>query len=199
MDRIRIRSERAALEITTQPSKMTIQTARPKFSVRNVRPVMRVNREAPTFKVNWMEVRSSQSGISPPIRYSKENASRGQQLLMEGVGRIAQEGDKMSRVDLQQTIPRIIRQRYMSKMPELNIKSVPETPAKIEWSEGHMQIEWEDYTMELDWDMGSSPVIDVEPYVVEIKLRNHPSVKIWVERDDAGQLVSHMEESEPAQ
>ena len=197
MDRIRIRSERAVLEITSQPTQMNIQTHRPSFHVRNVKPVMRVSRKMPSFKVNWMEVRASQSGISPAIRHTKETATKAQQMVMEGIARVAQEGDKMTRIDLNQTIPRIIRQRYLSKLPELNIKTVPDPPAKIEWEEGHMKIEWEDYTLELDWDTQPSPVIQVEPHVVEIRLRNHPSIKIWVERDQStGELRSVVEGSE---
>lgn len=182
MDTTGISNGRPYLEITTRAAKLHIYNKRPTFRIRRVKPVMRVEKKAPTFKVNWLNVRA-QTGRASALRMAEQQNDEAYKKTMEAIARISQKGDRLMQIQNKgNEFARISRERMREVIPDINIGLMPPQTLQMEWDIGYFRIEWSEHAMEIEWDVDTSPDIYVEPYVVEVRVRNHPPVRIKVNR-----------------
>ncbi|MDL2289328.1 DUF6470 family protein [Clostridia bacterium OttesenSCG-928-F22] len=184
MDTISIKTTKPVMEIRSEPARLHISNNRPVFRMKNVMPIMRVHRKDPKFRVMWDEVKKKAIPRSP-LKYNRDYASRAEMKAMEAIGIIASQYDRLAHIENgpAASIPVVIKDRVQPEQPETNFGLIPSEKARIEWEEGEIVIEWTNGDLEIEWDMSGGPTIEVEPHVVEVRIRNHPSVKITVNRD----------------
>lgn len=181
MNVLSIHTERAQLEIHTVPAKVTISNTRPSFVINRTRPEMHVVRQMPQFNVEWEEVpgastqtaavqlsRQFGGGVSKPSRDSQTESTEALKTILSGnaLGEIVEKNNTLA------------------KPPEVNKRPVPEKRASIEWETGIFDVQWTKPRVDIEWDIGDGPVIEVEPYYVEIHLKNQPSVVIRVNKEN---------------
>ncbi len=177
MDAVRVQSERPVLEITTHNAKLHITHSKPRMRIRTKRPTMHIERQQPTFKMNWADVQKQIKG-NLGTGFSPEYKSRMRQKTLEAIGKLSVMGDKMAHTETGQTIPIILKDEFLHKpMPEVQLQSLDPATPKVEWNEGHFSIEWSDYVLEIEWEEADAPEIQVEPYSVEVRIRNEPVVR----------------------
>lgn len=180
MNVLSIHTERAQLEIHTEPAKVTISNARPTFVINRTRPEMRVVRQMPQFNIEYEEVPGTGaqlealqlsrhlSGMSTPAADSQTESTEALKTILSGkaLGEI------------------VSKSNTLAKPQEVNRRRVAERRANIEWETGVFEVQWTTPSIEIEWDMGGGPVIEVEPYYVEIRLKNQPSVVIKVNNEN---------------
>ncbi|MGI6176580.1 MAG: DUF6470 family protein [Christensenellales bacterium] len=191
MNRISIQTIRPELEIHTTPAKMNIVSRKPALRIRNVRPVMRVRYKSPTFKVTNRQRINTQMGIRSVLQEQSAYTDKAWQETMTAIADIVHMYDRMKNPQNGETIPIIMRDRSMQKTKpaDVNVGLTPEEKAKLEWTSGEMVIEWEKGEMIIEWEGPMGPQIEIEPHVVEVRIRNRPSVKVTVSKQHRKQDV----------
>lgn len=177
-----IQTERPELEIRTQRAQINLTQPKPKMRISSTPAKMRVQRRAPTFKVNWKKIRA-QMGQKTSMDVQRGIIDEAAKKANEGIVNISQMGDKLAHTEQGHTVPSVVRDRLratLQKVPELNVKLMPEEKPTLDWDEGYVSIDWTEHTLEIEWDLDGKPHLDYEPYVVEIKLKNRPSMRIKV-------------------
>lgn len=183
MNRIKITTTDARLEITTRRANMVIQQPRPRLTISKQPAAMRLSKKIPQFDRNLAQFQASY-GIKTSGRFSADNAAESKAIGTEFIGQIASEGDQImdSVITGQNAIAEIPAQRIQQEIPDINVKSVPDEPINLDWTDGQFEIEWTDPSMDVDWDISVRAKIDVEAHSVEVKLRQYPEIKITVEQ-----------------
>ncbi len=181
MDTIRIHTEKPVLEIRSTPAKMHITNAKPTMRIRNPRPVMRVRRRAPTFRIVNNKIVKSQTGNPSPEQAMLRYRDRGNQGAHQAIGSTASLYDRLMYAEpYGSNIGVLTKNRMQAELPELNVGAVPKERPQLEWEDGDLVIEWDTSDLVIEWDGNGRPQIEVEPYSVEVRLRNKPSVKIYL-------------------
>lgn len=179
MNVLSIHTERAQLEIHTEPAKVTISNARPTFVVNRTRPEMRVIRQMPQFDIEWEELpgTGSQSATLQLSRQFGAAAGNAQDTQTESTEALKTILGGNALGDI------VKRSNTLAKPQEVKKRLVAEKRASIEWDQGVFEVQWTKPGIDIEWNMGQGTVIDVEPYYVEIRLKQQPSVVIRVNRE----------------
>lgn len=182
MNVLSIHTERAQLEIHTEPAKVTISNARPTFVINRTRPEMRVVRQMPQFNIEYEEVPGTgvqleALQLSPHLRgASTPAASKDAQTKSTETLKTILSGKALGEI--------VSKNNTLAKPQEVSRRRVAEKRASIEWETGVFEVQWTRPSIEIEWDVGGGPVIEVEPYYVEIRLKNQPSVVIKVNNEN---------------
>lgn len=182
MNVLSIHTERAQLEIHTEPAKVTISNARPTFVINRTRPEMRVVRQMPQFNIEYEEVPGTgvqleALQLSPHLRgASTPAASKDAQTKSTEALKTILSGKALGEI--------VSKNNTLAKPQEVSRRRVAEKRASIEWETGVFEVQWTRPSIEIEWDVGGGPVIEVEPYYVEIRLKNQPSVVIKVNNEN---------------
>lgn len=189
MDTLSITNVRPVLEITRTPAKLNIRTKRPVLKIKHSPAYMYVSRKAPTFKLNWLSVRSG-IGLTPAVQMARHYADEAKQKVMQAVQNIVQNGDYMSHIEADNNpIAKIAEERLLSAGPDINIGLTLPQKEELEWDLGYFRIEWSRHLTEIQWEVDTKPEIYVEPYFIEVRIQNHPEVKIKVSRNSTRNTV----------
>lgn len=183
MDAIKINTSRAELDIKTTPAKLNIEHPKPKMKVTHKRASFRTKRTLPTFKLNWDKARE---GVGLPVGFlhaMQKHAAESGNKTLEAIAAIAQRGDQKANFYTRQSAAaEISRADMRKKIPEVNVRSNQPGLPEVEWENGSLVVEWQNYQLHIEWEI-EKPVVQVEPYSVEIKVRNRPKVTITVDPD----------------
>lgn len=179
MNTLSIHTERATIEITQRPARMTVESRSPAFSVQSDMPRMEIQTVKPTFDVDWSAVHAS-SGMASPMQLNDQFTQESRQKALEGIGSIVERGDTLKNVNDPNAITEVAVSVSVKDTPEFNVGLMPQERARIEWDPGSCTIEWSSPVLQIEWDKEFMPVIQWEPYAVEVQLRNRPSVQIRV-------------------
>lgn len=185
MDATRVQSQRPVLEIKTTNAQMQITHSKPRLRIKQQRPTMKVDRENPTFKISRENVRRQVrrrlgGNVSPEFRRRAELRTYNALKQMSGLSGKKNELAKMSALEQNMAsieLAQIEKAQYETPLEETMHAAEMDSP-QIEWNEGHLSIEWSDYVLEIDWEDIGMPQIDVEPYSVEVSIRNQPVIRL---------------------
>lgn len=177
MNVLSIHTERAQLEIHTEPAKVTISNTMPTFVIKHTKPEMRVVRKMPQFNVEWEEVPGTDSQfevleLSRQFGGSSASATRNSRTDSTEALKTTLSGNALSGI--------VEKSNSLSKPQEINRRRAAKKRANIEWDQNVFEVQWTKPGIEIEWDVGEGPVIEVEPYYVEINLKQRPSVVIRV-------------------
>jgi hypothetical protein len=177
MNVLSIHTERAQLEIHTEPAKVTISNTMPTFVIKQTKPEMRVVRKMPQFNIEWEEVTGTDSQLdalelSRQFGGSSASATRNNRTDSTEALKTTLSGNALSEI--------VEKSNALSKPQEISRRRAVEKRANIKWDENVFEVQWTKPGIEVEWDVGEGPVIEVEPYYVEINLKQKPSVSIRV-------------------
>ena len=179
MNTLSIHTERAAIEITHQPARMTIENRSPSFTMKSDMPQMHITNVKPSFDVNW-DVVNETSGRASTFQLNDQFVQESKQKTLEAIGNIVERGDTLKNINDPNAFSEVAVSLSVKDMPELNVGLMPQERARIEWDPGSCTIEWSSPVLQIEWDKEFMPVIQWEPYAVEVRLSNRPSVQIRV-------------------
>ena len=181
MNVLSIHTERAQLEIHSEPAKVTISNSRPTFVINHTKPQMHVVRQMPQFNIEWEEIPGT-GGQAATVQLSRQfgggsasQSSTEQTESAEAIKTILS-GDALGGI--------VKESNTRARPTELKKQLVPQKRASIEWETGVFEVQWTKPSIEIEWDTGNGPTIEVEPYYVEIHLKNQPSVVIRVNHEN---------------
>jgi len=181
MHRIDIEKQPAQIGVRTTHAKLKVDTQRPpQMKVSADMPEMKQERKQPAFSVDWQRVRA-ESGLAGPGVLSRQSAVEAQQQVLDFTGQSAQDGNYVSRADIGgNRVAELEKQRNFEPMKEVNLGSIPKNLPDVTWEPGFININWSNTQMRVEWDSEYMPTFSVEPYTVEIFLREKPYIKITV-------------------
>lgn len=181
MDVVRVQETRPVLDITVHRAKLHITNSIPRMHIRTKRPVMKVNQEGATFKISRAEVRrqvNKQLNASGKAHISPEHRARAEQRALQALNRLSTNEHSGAVSQVSDSLPVIVAEAVAS-VSQSSMEDLTQPPASpsIEWDTGHISIEWSDYVLEIEWDDIDGPQIEVEPYSIEVNIRNQPVVR----------------------
>lgn len=182
MDAVRVPATRPVVDITMQHAKLHITNSFPRVRIRAERPMMKVHREAVSFKISRSEVRrqvNRQLNASGKEKVTPEHRARAEQRVLKALSRLSADSST-GEVQSNNALSAIVAEAVSAEAPQkASIKDLePQQSApSIEWDTGHLSIEWSDCVLEIEWDDMEGPQIDVEPYSIEVNIRNQPIVR----------------------
>lgn len=178
MARLIIERQDAAIEITTRRAQISIQTPSPKMTVKSTAPRMVVRRSLPQVRYNpnpkWQNRGTGVYTAKGMMRYVEPEVYS----LPVAPQNAAQMGNGQVNAAMRRNSVHLALQRSARPSPVQSMQNaVNERRAHMEWDLGSMQIDWEMGGTEINWEIGR-PIIEVEPYAIEIKMRRYPKVMI---------------------
>lgn len=177
MNVLSIHTERAQLEIHTEPAKVTISNTMPTFVIKHTKPEMHIVRKMPQFDIEWEEVPETDSQLealelSRQFGCSSSAAARNSRTDSTEALKATLSGSALSEI--------VEKSNALAKPQEISRQKTTEKRANIEWDTNVFEVQWTKPGIEIEWDVGEGPVIEVEPYYVEITLKQKPSVTVRV-------------------
>ncbi|NHM29966.1 DUF6470 family protein [Neobacillus terrae] len=177
LPQIRLESTNAAIQITTQNAKVEIEQPPADLNIQQPQADMEINRTPSRLTIDQTKARADVDLKSTPQRIS-EAAQKGQQDLLEGIARRAQEGDELMRIE-NGGKPIADQAKKHSFLPEHEFR--------LGWipSIGSVQINYDPGKLDIQWKVNrpvinvqnNKPILNYYPGKVETSLKDYPSIK----------------------
>lgn len=173
------------LNISQQYAKIAISTTRPQLNLETSRPQIEINSQAAK-----LEIRQATGELeidNMPYRYSigikniqdmaRDNAREGMQTALETIARIAQDGDRMARIETKENaIANMAAEANISEPAELTWAPIEKpsisykfNPAQIDYLPGKLDINLRRGTVDANLDRGT----------VDIRIAQYQNVRFW--------------------
>lgn len=170
--------QRPALKIETQPARIEMRQQRAMFKQKRQPAQMQIHRTDPTFTVDRSNSNRALNRM-PILQQIKQFQDQSVQVGLEAIGRIAGEGNRLSRIyDRHQSVAAVVTDR-LAASGNLNMVAVPKPV--LNWEPGHFEIEWKQFEQELQWMTPQKVEIEVQPHQVTIELEHPPEIRIHFE------------------
>lgn len=174
---LNISQQYAKISITTTRADMGLTTTRPRLSIDTEPATVEISQPKGELEIDWDPFRASY-GIKTSSQFARDCAELGRQAVLEGIGRIAEEGDRMAKTKSgEDAIVAMAAESSSPPVPEitwayLEPPSIRYTahPPIFKPTPGHLNIELERGTINMDY----------KPATVDIRMAQYPSIKMWV-------------------
>lgn len=173
------------LNISQQNAKIAISTTRPVLNLQTTRPQIEINSQAAKLEISQakgeLEIDNTAYRYSIGIKnlqdMARDNSEEGRQIVIETIGRIAEDGDRMARIESKENV-------FANMAAEANIKEAPEitwapiqapnirynlTPAQIDYIPGKLDINLRRGSIDAQLERGT----------VNISMAQYQSIKFW--------------------
>lgn len=157
MAKLNIQQGRGELEIKTTPSKMNI--VKDKLEIR----------------IDQTQC-FAEAGLKTNTMLMDEYADLGRQYAMEGIARIAEEGNQLAMPNNTNAIANIAANKT-NKVLDFNIKFIPESKPIIDFVGGDLKINWDIGKVDMKYTP-QKPKIEYVPGELDIYVEQYPSIKI---------------------
>ncbi len=101
-----------------------MQRTPPQLQMERTPPELRIARHAPQVSMDFSEYRRA-VGVRSPVDFAQNNAAEGRATVVEGIGRIAAEGDQLMRIEEGVGFADIAQTRSEPQEAELTLAPVP--------------------------------------------------------------------------
>lgn len=173
------------LNIQQQYAKIAITTTRPQLNLQTSRPQIEIESEPAKLEIH--QGKGELAIDSTPYRYSigfkniqdiaRDNAREGRQTALETIGRIAQEGDRMARIETKENaIANMAAESTIPVPPELIWAPIAKpdinyrfNPAQIDYIPGKLDINLRRGSVDANLDRGT----------VDIRIAQYQNVRFW--------------------
>lgn len=162
---IEMRSKSAQIQMKPQKVDLEFTRDRRGLTIRS-RPIQ--------LNVDTFEARTS---VSPtPAQSIKESAMEGQNAAYEATARLAEEGNMLLDIHLNQNIlGEIAANRFATGMKDFNIKFLPTTGPDISWTPPEFSIQYEMDRLNFDWKV-SNQEFQFIPGDIEVNVKEYNRV-----------------------
>ncbi|MBC8015444.1 MAG: hypothetical protein H7X79_06835 [Sporomusaceae bacterium] len=173
-------------EYAIQKSVLNLQTTIPKIEISTEAATLDIRQSLGQLEIDATPCRYAR-GIKNLADFSRDNAQAGRDAAMEAIGRTAEEGNRLARIESGEnaianmaadtnTVP--IPEVVLAHVPLPDISYTPNTP-KIEVIDGKLDINFERGTVQGDF----------QPGAVNINVAQYPSIKMWTTENKVDTMV----------
>ena len=176
--RIQINSTPALIGIRNQRPVQTMEQPRGEQSIRQTKAEMIVDQELPRVHIDQSQC-FAEVGLKSVMELAYEAAQLGRQAVLEGTARVAQEGDRMARLEDGASARAVLAdlgEGNAYQVLDYNIDLAPKSRPRIEVT-GHLKIDWKLGGVEHHYTPRQA-ITRYEPGKAEIYLRQWPSIEI---------------------
>lgn len=173
------------LNISQKNAQIAINTTRPVLNLQTTRPQIEINSQAAKLEIRQPRGELELDGTA--YRYSiglknlqdmaRDNAQESRQIVLETIGRIAEEGDRMARIESKEEV-------FANMAAEASIQEPPEIvwapieafsirynaqPVQIDYIPGNLDIKLQRGTVDAELDRGT----------VNVSMAQYQSIRFW--------------------
>lgn len=177
---IQMESQQARIAIQTVPGRQSIQQPQADLQIEQPQADLKMRTTPGKLTIDqsqaWEEM-----NLKSTFKAIKENAVKGSQKVMEGIARVAQEGNEMIEIQNgQNAYVEQAKRQANPPMPEVNITWVPSPFAvKTHYQPGGVDIQFQPRKPRIDATI-RKPIMNYSPGDVQIQLaqRNHLKIDL---------------------
>ncbi|QQZ10269.1 DUF6470 family protein [Heyndrickxia vini] len=176
---IRLQSQTAQIELTTNPAKQSIEQPGPDLDLQQPPAELHITRTPGALSIDQTEARADVD-LKSIRRRVEEFAQNGYQEWLNGIARRSQEGKELMRIENGgNAIASIAKQNgKLFKTYDFNIGYVPKA--------GSVKINYEPTKLDIQWDINKpinntkarKPIIDYQPGTVNIRMKQYQDLQI---------------------
>ncbi len=176
MLRLNISQESAQIAITTRNASPNLTTTPPKLNMETEPAIVEISQPNGELTIDSTAFRASY-GIKTYAQFARDNAEMSHQAVLEGIGRIAGEGDRLARIDTgENAIRNIAADNFIQEAPGITLAplAAPEIsynarPPQFNPIPGKLSISVEQGTVQNNY----------QPAEVDISMARYPSIRMW--------------------
>lgn len=176
---IRLQSQMAKIELNTNPAVQSIEKPGPDLDIQQPSAVLHINRTPSKLLIDQSEARADVD-LKTIRRRIEEFAQNGYKEWLNGLGRRAQEGNQLMRIENKgNPIANIAKQNsQLYPTYDFNIGYVPKAGSvKIDFEPTKLDIEWET-KKPINNTKTRNPIINYHPGNVDIRMKQYQNLKI---------------------
>lgn len=176
---IRLQSQMAQIEMTTNPAKQSIEQPGPDLDLQQPPAELHIDRTPSVLSIDQSEARADVD-LKSIRRRVEEFAQNGYQEWLNGIARRAQEGNELMRIENGGNPIASIGKQNGKLLPtyEFNIGYVPKAGSvKIDFQPTKLDIQW-DIKKPINNTKARKPIIDYQPGTVDIRIKQYQDLQI---------------------
>ncbi|MGD6817069.1 DUF6470 family protein [Metabacillus sp. 113a] len=175
---IRLESTHGKISLTTIQGKMEQQQPKADLSIRQPKADLSIETLPGILTIDTTEARADVD-LKHLSRRVQEFAQQGYQGWLDGMARVAAQGDELMRIEAGgNPIPEQARQNSEPQVYDFNIGFVPRASSvKVQYEPAKVKIDAEPRKPEIDVQL-NKPVLDYTPGEVQVGMLQYPSLKI---------------------
>lgn len=174
---LNISQQYAKISITSTRADMGLTTTQPKLNIETEPAIVEISQPKGELEIDWEPFRASY-GIKNSGQFARDCAELGRQTAFETIGRIAQEGDRMAKIESKE-----------DPMIAMAAESIMQPVPEVVWS--HLEPPVIHYTAHqpkynpirghVNTDLKRGRVdMNFQPAKVDIRMAQYQSIKMWV-------------------
>jgi len=179
-------SQPARIQISSQPAVLELQSPRAKLSIETEAAKLTIRQSAGVLEIDGTASRAS-IGLKTPAQFARDIAALGKNTVLETTGRIAQNGDRLARIQSGENAVVEIAAEESADNP-LDITLAPLAPPEIHYTMPKLEITVTSVKPQIQIE--PSPVqAQVTPGNVDIRMTQYASIRFWTtgsQIDEAG-------------
>lgn len=178
LPQIRIETQPALIGIQTQPSNLEIEQPQADMQMRQPQAELSINKMPSRLTIDQSAAWAAMD-LKPILQRIKESASKGYQSWLQYVGKAAQQGDQMMKIENGgNTLAHLAKVNGETPYKDFNIGWIPPLfSVKIDYKPSELEMNWETHQAIIE-ARPNSPKFHYTPSNLDIYLRQKNSIKI---------------------
>lgn len=176
---IRLQSQQAQIELQTRPATQTIEQPKAQMEIQQPHAELQIHTIPGKLSIDQTEA-WEEMDIKSVFRRTEENAQYGKQKAMEGIARIASEGDQLMKIEnSRKVIVEQSAQRALENQTfDTNITWIPSFfSVKTDYQPAEVTIDWNTHQANINVKT-QKPIITYQPGEVTARLKQHQALNI---------------------
>ncbi|RKD32333.1 DUF6470 family protein [Thermohalobacter berrensis] len=174
---LKINTTWAKLAMNTTRGQMKIQQPRGEQTIKQTKPQVKIKSEKPKVIIDQYQC-FAEAGLKNFLDLTREQINLARQAALEGIGRRAQDGDRMAMIqkNMPPAIPEIAEKNAWDDELDYNVDLMPKSRPKIQ-VKGDLKIDWVLGKAEINYTP-KKPKTNYQRGKVEIYLKQKGSIDI---------------------
>ena len=174
---LRITQTYGQIGIETYRSHIEIKQNPPKAHIEQRPPELTIDRKPPKVYIDQTQC-FAESGLKPALQLASDFYREGLQAVLEGIGRVAEEGTRLRSIEKGGNPIADIAYEKSQRNYRLEMVQMPKSKPDIQWDMGHLNIDWKPNPARIEWDIHTRALITANRHRVDIYMRQWPDIKI---------------------
>jgi len=171
---IAINTTSALIGIDSKQSRLKMEQPGAEFELSQKLPKVKIKTEQGHIIIDQRQC-FNEAGLKDNRALMEQMVQESRLAILEGIGRVAYEGDLMAAVERKINAVAEISASDAMRMYDYNIDFIPKSRPKIDFTDGKLEIQADEGYVSLK-AIPRKPIISAEPGKVEIYMRQYPSI-----------------------
>lgn len=174
---LRITQTYGQIGIDTSKSKIEIRQSLPKAYIEQKPPELTIDQKLPKVHIDQTQC-FAESGLKPALQLSSDFYKEGLQAVLEGIGRVAEEGTRLAAIEKGGNPIADIAYERLQRNYEAVMVQMPKSRPDIEWDMGYLDINFKPNPPKINWETQTMAEISASRHRVDIYMKQWPDIKI---------------------